>query len=154
MNRQDEGSRMRISTLAGWILVYLCIIGIVVTVVMYQLGYTSDDSTLGYTFPIGIMAATIVLLYIVLVLRSILSDTLVFLKDKKTATEALNNIQNGRLAMPYVTIKITCADYNRSGKGVSLERCVDIPIVRCVDASGDINPTVFQQGQFTRVSAT
>ncbi len=147
MNSKDNGSGVKISSIGGWIVVYLLILSILVIVIMQHIGIVED-----YTIIIAGMAGILVLIYILLLVRSILSDTLMFIKDKKTVEQALNNISNGRLAIPYVTIKVTCADYNKSGKGVSLERCVDIPIARCVDASGDINPMVFQQGQFTRVS--
>ncbi len=102
--------------------------------------------------PLGICITIIILMHIFILIESIVSDTLKFLENKLSAPEVLANIQAGRQVVPRIQVKIQCSHYSRTSNGISLEKTWDIPVTRCVDASGYLAPEMFTQGTLTRVS--
>ena len=101
--------------------------------------------------PLGICVTIIILMHIFILIESFVSDTVKFLESKISSREALANIQAGRQIVPRIQVKVRCSHHSRTGNGISFEKTWDIPVTRCVDASGDIAPELFTQASLTRV---
>ncbi len=87
---------------------------------------------------------------------SVQSGTWKAMKDSCSSDEALETILENRKSLPSVQYEITCFHAGGTSRNVkkivSFHTFIDIPITRCVDASGDLDPGVFRPGSLTRVS--
>ncbi len=81
------------------------------------------------------------------------AQTRKYLKHKRSADEVIESVQQGRLETPNVEINVKCwHPHKQKGSVITLEKDITLPIVRCVDASGDLDVSVFTFNSLIRVS--
>ncbi len=108
-----------------------------------------------FILPFAFLCPFCAIAYIIMVLYSATSHTWQFMKYKLSSGEVLESIQQNRKAFPSIQYEVKCSHVTSSSRTVkdvvSFHTFIDIPIVNCVDASGDLNPSIFHPGMLTRV---
>lgn len=142
----------------GWVAEYILTIFLISLLCVKYNYWTSKNLSLT-DVPFSIWVTTLlfwVLLYLTLLYEATVADIVTFLKKRKSLEDILLCIQQGRGTMPNVLFRVQCHNYKTpQGKRISFEKYVNIPVLQCVDASGDLDPNLFHgHRKLTRVCIT
>ncbi len=111
-----------------------------------------------WILPLTLLVPLGLLMYIRLLLEAYRSTTYQFITNTYKSDDVLTRVNRGRRTVPRVQFRVKCwhsgnPNAGKNNKNISYERFVDVPVLRCVDASGPITPDMFQYGRvITRVN--
>ncbi len=111
------------------------------------------DEGLSVVLPLAVCGPAIVILYLSLMYEAVGSYTLMFMETRISVEDVMISIHKGRKSKPKLQLEVQCYHVeHHQGKIVTMEKYLDIPVEQCVDASGDIDSSLFESPRsFTRV---
>ena len=105
------------------------------------------------TLPIILFVSCAVFLYSILLYEANGCHTRKFLDNVRSSEVMVDFIEHGRQMAPKIKIIAECWHRHRQfGKVVSFEKTVSVPVVACIDVSGQLDHSAFKPGKITRVS--
>ena len=166
-NKQSKGHYWQNRcSIVGHIFLYSCIIGVIITVInKHNVDKRIEEEGLSYCqrnechialiviLPLILLILTAFVVYLFLLCEVRFSDIRKFTKTVKNADEILAYVQERRQSSPKVGVLVECWHTDKKeGKVVTYREMANLPIRRCVDVSGNLDPELFQPGKVTRVS--
>ncbi len=102
--------------------------------------------------PLILLSLSALVAYVFLMCEVRFSDIKTFTENVKQADEVLAFIQERRQVAPKIGVLVECwHNDKREGKIVTYREIANLPIRRCVDVSGNLDPSVFESGRVSRV---